>query len=82
MHSSRMHTACLLAVSHSAWGEEVCSTLLDADPLPLDADPRDHVTCIACWEANHTVNRMTHRCETLPCPKLRLWAVIMIAEAW
>ena len=38
MHSSRMHTACLLTVSHS-----IPCILRDADPfwrqMPLDADP-------------------------------------------
>ena len=36
-----------------------------------------HVTCDACWGRDQTVNRMTHMCKTLSCPKLRLREVNM-----
>ena len=36
-----------------------------------------HVTCGACWDRDPPVNRITDRCKTLPCSKLRLRGVII-----
>ena len=53
MHSSRVHTACLLTVSHVCHG----GGPLDADPMDTDSPAPDadrlvmHVSCDTCWEA-------------------------------
>ena len=74
-----MRTAPLLTVSCSAGGGVCPTPPLDADPHPWmqtlpDPDPPDpdfpgHVTCDAFWEANPTVNRMTHRCKNITFPQ-------------
>ena len=75
MHSSWMHTACLLTVSYSAWGAGGLPNPPGYRPPPpgyrppLNVDSPDHVTCDACWEANHPVNRMTHRCKNMTLPQ-------------
>ena len=55
-------------------------------PLPAEAEhprcrpPTGHVICDICWEVNPPVNRMA-RVKTLPCPKLRLWAVKSVVSS-
>ena len=51
-------------------------------PLPWMQTPPGYVTCDACWEATPPptlVDRMKDARETLPCPKLRLRAVNIVA---
>ena len=65
-----MHTACLLAVSHSAWGgKRSAQPSWMQTPSPWMQTPPDHVNSDACWEANHPVNRMTHRCKNIFLPQ-------------
>ena len=64
-----MHTAHLLTVSHSIQWGRVCPT---PPPPPTEADPPPlgHVTCDACWEANHPwTEGMAHACENITLPQ-------------
>ena len=88
MHSSRMHTACLLTVSCSipsiSGGGGLpnppgcrppppgCRPPSPWMQTPLNVDSPDRVTCDACWEANHPVNRMTHRCKNMTIPQISI----------
>ena len=40
------------------------SPSLEADPSGCTLHPA-HVTCDACWEADPSVNGMTHRCKNI-----------------
>ena len=75
MHSSGMCTACLLTVYLSISGGRSAHPPGGRPPwmqTPLDADPPGHVTCDACWEANHPpfpVNRIIDACENITLPQ-------------
>ena len=77
MHSRRMRTARLLAGIPCILGRSVQPPgdrppQRQTTPPPLQTP--SHVTCDA-GKPPTPVNRMTHRCKTLPCPKLHLRAV-------
>ena len=85
-HSSTMHTArfsqfwCMLGSqppSQCMLGSQPPSQCMQGSQPHLPSACREaNPPPSACWEANPpTMNRMTHRCKTLPCPKLRLRAV-------
>ena len=86
MHSSRMCTTRSLPYGGSlSRGVSLIETPLDRDPLdrdPLDRDPLDRDRK---WHHTETRSDIIQRplltewymqVKTLPCPKLRLWAII------